>query len=410
MDPNQATSGTIDVETITLHTRLGPLNIRELVTNLTIREGMYMPGVIAEFVLDDSKELLANLPFLGEEKITIEFKAPSRKPVKYTLTVVSIEDTEFENAHRAKSHVIKAASVETIKNASTQIQKSYNTNISNMVSDIMKTYTKTEKKVNVQETRGVQPILIQNQTPFDAIEMLRRRAVATGEASSLFVFFENSDGYNFFTLENMFKNPVGDQLFSYRVDTGTQIEESRFKDILAMSVPHQSSSIQNIFGGGLMSRVATLDFKTLEYAKKDNKTDSKKFTNPDGTVKNATTETHKAEAGESAGVTVFVPVDSALPPTYISDTYSNSLAGAQIYFQTVLNLEVYGDSELKTGGVIELNIEDFDITTQTNKPSKLLSGKFLITELTHSIELGFNNTSYSCFIECIKGGPAEDIL
>ena len=92
------------------------------------------------------------------------------------------------------------------------------------VDDVLKRKLGTGKTVEIQATKGTFDHLLCNVRPLQAIDLLAERAVAAEDKyySSLFIFFENKDGYHFETIEKLLEaGPVDTYVYNseHRHDT-----------------------------------------------------------------------------------------------------------------------------------------------------------------------------------------------
>jgi hypothetical protein len=400
--------GDVIIKTISLFSDKGTVNMLEHVKGISIYESIFTPGVMVELSIWDTQNMSSELPILAGQRISIEIQTPGRKSMKYDAVISKLRDGIPAENYRTKSYVIMATSPEVLRNASNQVTKSYNTNISSMISDIVKTYLGTKKKVNIQDTRGVQKVLIQNQNPFDAIAMLRKRSVSSSDKSSSYVFFENQDGLNFKTLENLMSADVGDRIFTNDDTIRSDISKPMFRNIICYEQPQQMDAQKRIKLGGLQNNVRKFDFKTLEYKVTQSKFNASDFKNPDGTMKNPDAS-EMQQYGKSSAINRWVMHDSSKPDTFLADNLGKKVNALSIFGDSRLLLEVFGDSELTAGRVIEVKNLENATTTNVPKEHHLLSGNYLITFIRHIIGPEGNNPRYTCSVEAIKGGYKEAV-
>jgi hypothetical protein len=114
--------------------------------------------------------------------------------------------------------------------------------------DITKSYLGTSKKIDVQQTKGIQKVLVQSQQPFDAISMLRKRSISIDNKSSSYVFFENQEGFHFKTLEKLMESDTGDRVFTNDETIRTDIKKPIFRNLIDYEQPMQFSALDRIGG------------------------------------------------------------------------------------------------------------------------------------------------------------------
>lgn len=402
---NQNVPGDVHVSTISFYATRGVVNITEHVDYVNVTESIIMPGVIAELVVWDTVNLSSILPIVGTEKLVIEFSTPGRESVRYDLIVTSMLDSTVSDNSRTRAYRLIAVSPEMVMNKSLRVCKSYNTNISDMISDIAKNYLKTSKNVNVQQTKGIQKIVMPDVQPFEAIKSLRKRSVAITDNSSSYLFFENRDGFNFKTVESLFtEGSVGDRVFTNDDSLHTDITASEFRNIIAYDQPRQFDIVSRLDGGGIARDIQKFDVSTLEYKTSLKKLDTNSFKNADGNAPKMDNELLAKNYGIRAGKSTWIAHDSSKPDTFISENYASKVQARSLYAQGGITVEVFGDSELTAGRLVELRIVENKTSSEAPVEHSMLSGKYLIGALHHMILPEGNVPRYTCSMELVKGG------
>lgn len=395
--------GEVFIKTVSLFTDKGVMNMVEHVQGISIYESIFTPGILVELFVYDTKNIASVLPILGSEKLVIELNTPGRKAFKYDLILTGYRDGIMHDNMRSKGYTLTAASVEVVRNKSNFVSKAYNTNVSSMVEDIIKSYLKTTKKISVQQTRGIQKVILPSVQPFEAIDLLRRRSMSIEDKSSSYVFFENQLGFHFKTLEKLFSDSnVGDRVFTNDPTLGVDITKSAFRNVIAYEQPKQFDIVDRLNDGGMAIDIQKFDFKTLEYSRTTSKFKPSDYKNADGTLKDPDLDSLKQYSG-GAGIQSWVSHDSSVPDTFISDGLGPRAGGTALYSQGGLLIHVLGDSELTAGQTIEVKIVETSTATEAPKEHHQLSGKYVIAFLHHIITAEGSNPRYTCSIEALKG-------
>jgi hypothetical protein len=405
---SQKVPGDVQIKTISLFTDPGVVNIVEHVKGLSIFESIFTPGIMVELSIWDTKNIASKLPILAGQKISIQLCTPGRADMKYDLIITELKEGDPAPNMRTKSYVLCATSEEVMRNQANQVIKSYNTNISSIIEDIIKSYLTTKKKISTQQTKGIQKIIVQSQQPFDAISMLRKRSISVDNKSSSYVFFENKDGFHFKTLEKLMEGDASDRVFTNDETIRTDITKPIFRNLINYRQLAQYSAIDRVGSGGLQVDLQKFDFKTLTYSRKPWKFNPSDFKNADGQLKNPDSSELK-QYGRSSATNVKVWHDSANPDTFLAEGLGPRVNATSLYSQGGLLLHVFGDSELSAGQMINVKILENSTATDAPEEHHLLSGKYLITFIHHRIEAEGNNPRYTCSIETLKGGYKEGV-
>jgi len=273
-----------------------------------------------------------------------------------------------------------------------------------MVEDICKTYLQTDKKLDIQQTKGVQKIIVTSKPPFEAINYMRKQSMSVDDKSSLFVFFENIDGIHYKTVESLFSGDVGDRTFTNDQTIHTDITASNYRNIIDYKQDQQFDLTKRLHTGGLAHEIKSFDFKTLTYKSAITKFAPAIFKAADGILKNPDNNQTIKRWGANAGSNSWVFKDSGNPDTFISDGLGARQNTIALMGQGFLHLHVLGDSAISAGQMINVNL--LDNTSYGSGPAlhPQLSGKYLIAFIRHIIMPEGSSPRYTCAIEAMKGG------
>jgi hypothetical protein len=370
---------------------------------MDIYESILSPIIKAELVIYDSIDLLQTFPIKGEELVEIDWKSHSKNKSTFTkLIVVSVQDIGIDVSNRMKSYKLLLTSPELYYSQRNLVKKHYKQNSSDIIKDIVKTKLQTSKKIQNDSTKGIEDITLTKLKPFQAIDLLRRRAISTKNKSSSFVFYENQYGYQFRTLESIFeqgKKNVGDRIYFYDTNTAESVRTVNYRNIIAYQHQNLATTLDSVQNGGLNNRVIELDLVTGEIKKHDFKDESYVKVDKSGT--DISTSTFKQKYGEEPSVQYFVASDSSLPDYQLPEKIGYLQGFIQKIVSNLLHVHVYGDNLTGAGDVIELKIPDATGLTNT-KEGKMMSGNYMIAKCRHMLTFG-NYRQYTQSFELIKG-------
>lgn len=407
MDKGQ--EGDVVIETLTIHTSKGAINLASSLLFCNIYESILLPGSYAEFVLRDDGNIATILPLLGEEKVVLEFMTPGRKSSRYEFVAMRIQDSVTATTLKSKVYNLVCAPIEVHNSRYLTVSKAYTTNISEIVSDICKSYLKTNRSLDVEQTKGVQEVGYwwPHNKPYAAIDFIRRRAVSADNRSSTYLFFENQKGLNFKTIEKLFSEmQVGDRTFTNDSTVQSNFFKSNFRNIIAYNLPKQFDTTHKV----LNVETSKFDISTLEY-----KTDKKKFSPGNfkaadsGSMKETNTSKWKGKYDKTPGEKRVVPFDGYKPDTFIPDMTPDQISYISQIASGSLHLHVYGDSSMTVGQGLEAKLTEVLKSSEIAGDDKYLSGKYLIMNLRHIIRPQGAKPRYTCAIEGIKGDFKESV-
>jgi hypothetical protein len=368
------TPGDVQINSCVINSPRGSLDLTQSFLSSRVYESIFTQNNICEIDVFDTDDAISQLPILGDETINFSFNPPGISPVNYTFALDKAELIDITGTQKGKQYILHGVGQETLQSKANYIQKSYNTDISSIIQDIHTTFLKATTALITEATDGVQKLIIPNLKPFDAIDMVRRRAVSSSNPSSTFLYFENAQGHNFKTIEGM-ANAGTVKTFVHGDGIGSSIFNNTYNNIIGYSVPQIVSSTQRIAMGGLNQQVATYDHRTRQYV-----------SNPiQLALGSMNSGAFKAAYGATAGLFSMIPWDSLLSPTNITTSTPQQLAYLSNMMQCYINLKVNGDTTVMAGSTITLNIPEAITTTGTQALDPLISGDYLVSGINRNI-------------------------
>ena len=387
---------------------VGKFNFTQSFISFDIYESIYTPGMVINLTILDPADYLGRQKLSGGEDIIISFNHPGGSEAEYKFIVNSIKGITSPAGQRAKSYVIEGMSKEIAYSKDKYVSKVYdNKQFSHMVQDVFKEFLKSDKKLNVEETQGMQKYVVQRQKPFAAIDAIRRRSVSPTSKSSTYVFFENQDGYHFITLEKIFKDRKIVKTLIQDAATGANFFSSKGGNIIALEIPQQMNIARSTAAGALNSEYNTFNMFTLDYKRKQNNKKPEDGANSKGVdnrIKKDYTSRHDSEPGFVAVMPVsnekkvglggksFIPEQ-----TPVQKAYADSLASS------TLKMSVPGDVRLKAGSMVTADLITKSDSTSPQERDYALSGDFLVSAVKHSCRPPGVRPRYVCALECVKG-------
>jgi|688.fasta_scaffold19814_6 hypothetical protein len=265
-------------ELFIVNTNGSGINIRALLLELDIFEDIYNSTISGYALLNDSNDLIATLPLSGFEflRVVIEKPGSERKVLFeksfriYKMTPGTVKQATTSN----QTYLLNFCSEENVVSASRRISKSYRgKTMSSIVTDILTKQLKvTPEKLratNIENTSGVHDVIIPFLNPLTAISWLASRTVSSSAKSrgATFMFYENTQGYNFKSLETLFQgNTKAKYSFGPKnappEKTDTSVSEIR--DVVKYEFMKMFDVLSGITSGMFSSTIKTIDLVKLE--------------------------------------------------------------------------------------------------------------------------------------------------
>ena len=192
-------------------------NITQMIVELNIYEGIYKSSITGSMVIADTTNLIGNLPIQGTERIffklnnkltnnsyanTLDFTEKGGHP----LHVYKVTDRKQLN-DTTQTYTIHFASREFVRNQRVKVSECFSGRIDEAVYSIFQRpeYLDSKKKLYFQKSRNQDKVVVPNVTPFDAIQMLSKRAMPDSfrDSGVGYLFFETPRGFHFRSWESL---------------------------------------------------------------------------------------------------------------------------------------------------------------------------------------------------------------
>jgi len=386
------------------------MNPADQILFIDVYEDFNSPSLYAEIAFSDGINLLNDFPIIGEEQLEITFLTPGLpNPTTYELFSFSVSNIQINPNGKEINYLVKFTSKEQIIQSNLVITQSYRENIDVIIRNIFDRYLLTDKILNIDECRGNEPISFPKLTPFSSIDMLRQRAVHPRFISSSYVFFENQDGFNFKCIEQLIEDNkplISSKKFYYFSGgkTDRKSEALTFRNIIEYENIFKLDVTDLVQEGGIKNKVRSFDLFTksvneveFDMTKKFNSLVNldKKNTLPvsDNLIKNF---------ADRSSFNFFIPKDSNRNSNYLEDMLGSRLSFLKLFNANVIRIYIPGDSSVKVGDVIEINLPKSDGTTK-RASDQLTPGNYIITRLRHNITTSGKAKHYISF-DCNKVG------
>lgn len=396
-------------------------DVYNFVVDINIFEDIHSPTISGNLTLNDAQDLVNLMPFIGEEKLLITFKTPSMSDqtglFEQAFYIYKMSDRVY-SAERAVQYTLHFVSFEAVRDLNSKISKGYAGQIDTIVEKILKTEVSTEKEVNVEKTKNSIIYVSNYWSPFTNINYLAKRSISNTNGAANFVFFENTHGMNFISLDtlmerpsvatyiydNASRNPTGGGGSSTRSITG---DLSR---ITTYSIDTAFDYMQRIQSGMYKSRLITHEIftktynvQTMDYAQEFEK-------------HNHLNPYPMSTLGLPSKSLSFLAVEPRALETYnnfksddMKKWYLKNIMQMNEVNAFTMDITVPGRSDLTVGQIIDVfiyrNTPISQKDTEEQVLDKTFSGRYLITSLCHTL----NREKHDIHMTVIKDSLIIDL-
>lgn len=398
--------GDLRIEELKVVSQRGTLDLKDSFLTASIYESIFTPGTVCDIEVVDATDYLGALSLSGDETVSMTINTPSGGRGTFKFALYELGGVQIVGAQKGKQYTLKCVSEESMYAKTNYVQKAYSDLCSNIVKDIHKNYLQSSKEIILEQTKGAQDILVPHKSPYQAIALVRKRAVSVENKSSSYVFFECRENgeqvYKFQTIENLFQQ---DSIREYKQSDAinANILERSDDNILSYKIPNQFSSIDKIDLGG-PRKITTFNFTTQQFETNIIQTKDTDFKDGGGNKTNTSRAFENKYFRSRNPRQAFVPVDiSSRATTNIPESTPNNEAFLALLMQNSMKIRIMGDMELTAGKMINCTIPTKTALTGSSTEDKFMTGDFLISRIHHKIATLAERPRYTCVVECLKG-------
>lgn len=378
------------------------VDLTNLIIELNIYEDLFSSTMSGEVLLSDALDMMSIFAVHGNEYLKLSIDKPSLDhPIEKTFRVYSIKNRTYGTS-QTLNYVINFCSEENILSSSLKISKSYKgKRISEMVYDIATNYLLIDpSRLVVEDTEGAFDIIIPNMDPLQAINWLATRAYAQNK--SVYMFFENRDGFNFVSYETLAGYPTYTKYFKSAKFGDDNLKNAKIFTYL--NAVEDFNIMKGIRYGSYSSSVIRYDiinrqFQSTLYNAYDFKS---KLLNKELLVNRATNRLGFNLYDSYLNSIKYVITNDADP--YVNPMSFELWLGPTIAkMGQITNFKMVGtlpgDVMLKVGATIDVEIPNMVSQGQSYEINEYRSGKYLISAVNHKFMAPTFGKAYNTTIE-----------
>ena len=404
--------------------------ITDQVIEFSIYESVESPFLTGDMTILDGVNLINMIPLTGFERLEFKLYTPGEKRgydfsvlTGHPMMITGIRSKKMIK-DRIQSYVLEFCSIERVKNDLTRVKRAFSGTTDNAVLSICRDNLETKKNIIIEETKTNAKYVAPRIKPMAAIKEISKMSVSKNFNSEGYMFYETGTGFHFKTYESMFCNAGGSpkevraryspKLVNYRDERGDKDIDNSLTSVSEFRIKSQYDTLRHLHYGTYANNTITHDYfnKTFTIDKFDYHTNYEK-------------ENH-LEEGDRNGVVPFFNFDkgktiSDYPEikTYfesgtdkVHNTYDylgrGSNGGKRISQKAalssiILEIQVPGFTGISVGEVVHFTHPSFkELKNSADKDNDpYLSGRYLITSITHSVGLKLSKT-HTMTVELVK--------
>jgi len=390
------------------------VDVKDQVAMFSLVQDLFSSSIQATFTMSDSTGNITRFNksgYQGQEFISLRCKKPGsdEKLIDLQFWIYDVSEISGSFKNDSSTYTLSGITKEKLIDVYSDVNQSFNSSYSDAAVSIFDNYIKNDSRnkklfksysgfafkprsLEVHESRVENQFIIPGKQPFDAIDFCARRCLgrkgSNSKASSIFLFYENINGYYFHCLDDLIndgkRNVTSDLTFEYepmKKDNDGKRFDRKIRDLSSVKT---SDNLVNANGGVFKNSVLIVD--------PVGKTFSRKVF--DYNIKfNDLQHLNEKQLIDNEYITEFTR------PTYehlfLKDTTKKNQHFDQIlnfgipYIVQLHNLQIQmsieGDTSIVPGQVIFLKVPEMSAITDKplERSSTKFSGYWLVTNVVH---------------------------
>lgn len=333
----------------------------------------------------------------GTEKVHIEIEDSKQQKISFKTSTNELHITGRERVtdKLRDIEILELVSKEYLKNESVRVDQRYDGKISDSLAKILKEVLKTEKKLDIEQTKNERSFIGTIKKPFWFVmwlagQSIREDTSALGLSAGYF-FFETKSGFKFKSIDTLFgqvpiKKYIYNSTTSTKIPTGYDgkileydfVDSADMKDQLQMGTYNTSvnlfSSFESSFGCNpldISTQSSAIIAAGTEYGK--------------NLFKDFISQPSRFFTGNQS-IGGLKPIDESHELDADKAKYLSSATSRYNQAYTVkANITIFGDFSLEVGQLIHCDFPEQSTKTNT-EASPRMSGVYMISALCHRID------------------------
>ena len=233
-------------------------------------ESIMQDAVKAEVIFSDTggaidgKSAVEGLPLVGTEEVNFAMEDNQQNKIKLTLYVNKV--TPLSEDTRKSSIKLNMVSEEFMRNeeGDSRLNVRFDGRISDHITKILKSFLKTKKKLDIEETSNNYNFIGNNRKPYYALNWLSKTSIPKDAgkkgSSAGFFFYETSEGFKFKSIDGLFAQEKKKSfIFNETPDIGDQVPAGYDGKVLSQESDNAIDAQSKFQMGAYSTRLVTFD-------------------------------------------------------------------------------------------------------------------------------------------------------
>lgn len=377
-------------------------DVSNLILHFNLYESLSSPCMTGDITFGDALDFITNQSLHGNEYVYIYLDKPSLdNPIKKYFRIYKISN-RGASTQSVQNYKLHFCSEELILSSQMYLRKSYkgmtiDTMLKDILGGVLKVSSAKINSKNFETPAGNYDFIIPRMQPLEAALWLTSRAYADNR--NAYFFYENRDGFNFSSFENLIKADANKTYYwqpNATADPSDNINTIRF-----LNVDSDFDILKGNRFGQFATSLQTYDLVSRKFTLNTLKgTDlkSNRFLNPDLPENLSKNRLGKTLFDATDSMVKFMATTDSDPTTNgikpQNWIMNNAMKMAQLE-RLKITIVIPGDFDVKSGSTVNLKLPMLTPQTSTSaeKIDKYRTAKYLVSAVHHGISGDISGTT-----------------
>ena len=413
------------------------MDIKGITLTMSLTEDIFSNCLNGSIMVYDTQDVRSLFPLTGLERLSFSFNTPGLPGYDMTeengqpFHIYKVDTIRKDTSNDiGQFYKLYFCSPEMYNNHISSISRAYAGPVENGVKDIFrnKRYLNSKKPIFIENTATNAKYVIPSMKPFNAINFLSTQCVSGKYNNAGYLFFENSTGFHFRSLESMLAMG-GAVARPTRWNFQTQIQmvadtkkdevkdiQRRMQSVIRYEFGKQVDALENIKNGMYANRLVVHDafnktIRTHDFNYKDNfekgfhtetigdEADKNKSILPDMQLNDTGKSLAEYAESKKMVVTETSKVHNDYDFVASKDTIPKIMSQKTGYRNMNMTLLVHGNTMLNAGDMVNFSVPVMQ-PGEDSLPNPYTSGRYLIMAIKHTIAVTTN--THTMVLKCMK--------
>ncbi len=236
-------------------------SIRGIMEKIEINENIFSPVITGSVVVADTTTI-AKILKTGSAFLILKLSKDTESFVYEKRMRIYKQEKRKANTQTSEKFIFYFCSEELILSEQSRISRGYTDTYDKIVENILVDFLGiSTENLTISKAIGVKSVVIPSLKPFDALFYCANRAVNSSNIPDFF-FFENKEGFNFVSLDELYKQPAFSISFTAKNTIVDGDDKESFMGVKSSEISSQFNLIDSIKKGTYSSSIYGFDLIT----------------------------------------------------------------------------------------------------------------------------------------------------